>query len=218
MEGPMDEFPGYVGVGGSQKPVLHVGALTWRTNPILPFSVAGAPVEENHTCWGIPHAAEVLHLLRSEGVPVATCWTVLEAACHLMVIALTPDWHERTSQGAPEMCERIGKTVFASKAGFGIPKLLVVEDDFDVTDVTQVMWAFARPFSAEDEPQNTLPVFLDAGEKAGFKTTKVAHNALLADRFPIGERPVRSDLEHAWPADIRTQVISRWADYGYGRP
>jgi 4-hydroxy-3-polyprenylbenzoate decarboxylase len=149
MEGPMDEFPGYVGVGGSQKPVLHVGALTWRTNPILPFSVAGAPVEENHTCWGIPHAAEVLHLLRSEGVPVATCWTVLEAACHLMVIALTPDWHERTSQGAPEMCERIGKTVFASKAGFGIPKLLVVEDDFDVTDVTQVMWAFARPFSAE---------------------------------------------------------------------
>lgn len=190
--------------------------MTWRSDPILPFSVAGAPVEENH-------AVEVLHLLRKEGVPVSTCWTVLEAACHLMVIALKPDWHETSGVGAPAICERIGRTVFASKAGFGIPKLLVVEDDFDVTDVAQVMWAFAsraHPSQGEvylaDEPQNALPVFLGEGEKAAFKTTKVAHNALLADRFPIDERPVRSDLEHAWPADLRANVIARWADLGYG--
>ena len=27
MEGPMDEYPGYVGHGGSSKPVLHVSAI-----------------------------------------------------------------------------------------------------------------------------------------------------------------------------------------------
>lgn len=223
MEGPMDEFPGYIGARGSEKPVLHVQAMTWRTDPILPFSVAGAPVEENHTCWGIPHAAEVLHLLRAQGLPVSTCWTVLESACHLMVIALRPDWHEASGVSASEMCDRVGKIVFASKPGFGIPKLLVVEDDFDVTDVAQVMWAFAsraHPSQGEvtfaDEPQNNLPVFLAAAEKAAFKTTKVAHNALLADRFPVDERPVRSDLDHAWPADLRAKVIARWAELGYG--
>lgn len=59
MEGPMDEYPGYVGDAGSQKPVLVVSAITHRDRPILPFSTAGAPVDENHTGWGLPHAAEI---------------------------------------------------------------------------------------------------------------------------------------------------------------
>ena len=223
MEGPMDEFPGYVGAHGSEKPVLHVEAMTWRNDPILPFSVAGAPVEENHTAWGMPHAAEALHLLRSEGLPVSTCWTVLEAACHLMVIALKPDWYETTGLKAPEIARRIGAIIFASKAGFGIPKLMVVEDDFDVTDPAEVLWAFAsraHPSEGEvyfpDAPQNALPVFLGRAEKAAFKTTKVVHNALLADRFPASERPVRSDLIHGWPGAVRDRVLERWHAYGYG--
>ncbi|CCD97728.1 UbiD family decarboxylase [Bradyrhizobium sp. STM 3809] len=222
MEGPMDEFPGYVGAGRSAKPVLTVTAMTFRNDPILPFSVAGAPVEENHTCWGLPHAAEVLHLLRSAGLPVSMCWTVLESANHLMLVALRPDWHEATGLESPEIGKRIGELIFASKAGFGLPKLLLVEDDFDVTDVAQVMWAFtsrAHPSHGEiyfpDEAVNALPVFLSKSEKAVFKTTKVLHNALLADRFDAADRPIRSDLEHGWPADVRAKVLGRWHSYGY---
>jgi len=222
MEGPMDEFPGYVGASGSPKPVLTVEAMTFRNDPILPFSVAGAPVEENHTCWGLPHAAEVLHLLRSDGLPVTMCWTVLESACHMMVIALDPAWHETTGLDSPDIARRIGTRVFPSKAGFGIPKLLLVEDDFDVTDVAQVLWAFAsraHPSHGEvyfpDEATNALPVFLSATEKSTFTTTKVVHNALLADRFPVGKRPIRSDLEHGWPKEISAGVLARWQEYGF---
>jgi 4-hydroxy-3-polyprenylbenzoate decarboxylase len=49
MGGPMDEYPGYAGDKGSPKPVLRVSAITHRHQPIFPFSVAGAPVGENHT-------------------------------------------------------------------------------------------------------------------------------------------------------------------------
>jgi 4-hydroxy-3-polyprenylbenzoate decarboxylase len=222
MEGPMDEFPGYVGAGGSLKPVLTVSAMTFRNDPILPFSVAGAPVEENHTCWGLPHAAEVLHLLRKAGFPVSICWTVLEAANHLLLIALTPDWHEASGMSSHEIALKIGELVFASKAGFGLPKILLVEDDFDVTDVSQVMWAFAsraHPSHGEiyfpDEAMNSLPVFLSPSEKSVFKTTKVVHNALLADRFAKADRPVRSDLVHGWPREVSDRVISKWRTYGY---
>ena len=222
MEGPMDEYPGYVGSGGTPKPVLTVEAMTFRHQPILPFSVAGAPVDENHTGWGIPHAAEVLFLLRNEGLPVSTCWTVLEAACHLMLIALKPDWHEQTGLSSPEICERIGKIVFASKPGFGIPKLLIAEDDFDTTDAAEIVWAFAsraHPSHGEiyfkNEAQNALPVFLDPDEKFAFRTTKVAHNALLADRYPKDKRPVRSDFAHGWPQSIQDKVLSRWTAYGF---
>jgi 4-hydroxy-3-polyprenylbenzoate decarboxylase len=222
MEGPMDEFPGYVGDKGSPKPVLTVSAMTWRTEPIYPFAVAGAPVDENHTCWGMPHAAEVMFLLKKAGLPVSIAWMVLESANHLLVVGLDPAWFELTGRPSPDIAKEIGERVFASKAGFGIPKILLVEDDFDVTDAAQVMWAFtsrAHPSHGEiyfpDEPQNALPIFLGTSEKSAFKTTKVVHNGLLADRFPVGKRPVRSDLEHGWPRDVRDRVLARWREYGH---
>jgi 4-hydroxy-3-polyprenylbenzoate decarboxylase len=222
LEGPMDEFPGYTGVGASPKPVLTVDAMTFRTNPILPFSVAGAPVDENHTGWGIPHAAEVLHLLKSAGLPVNICWTVLESACHLFVVALASDWHEKTKLTSDQISREIGEVVFASKAGFGIPKILLVEDDIDVTNIAELTWAFAsrsHPSHSEvyfrGEAQNILPVFLDQAEKFSFKATKIIHNALLADRFPAHERPRRSDLQNGWPAETGDRVRKRWAEYGY---
>jgi UbiD family decarboxylase len=222
MEGPMDEYPGYVGVGGSPKPVLNVTAVTYRNNPIFPFSTAGIPVDENHTGWGIPHSAEVLHLLRNAGLPVEMAWMVLESACHLMVVAVSKDWHEKTKVSSAALCEKVGQIVFSSKAGFGIPKILLVENDFDVTNLDEVVWAFAsraHPSHGEvyfkDEAYNILPVFLDPNEKMTFKVTKVIHNALLADRFKPSERPLRSDLENAWPASVREKVLDNWRSYGF---
>ncbi|MBX6329766.1 MAG: hypothetical protein IRY89_14450 [Pseudolabrys sp.] len=84
------------------------------------------------------------------------------------------------------------------------------------------VWAFAsraHPSHGEiyfnNEAQNILPVFLDPNEKFAFRVTKVIHNCLMADRFPPSERPVRSDLEHGWPAHIRQRVFEQWSSYGY---
>ena len=222
MEGPMDEYPGYVGHDGSPKPVLHVTAITFRENPILPFSVAGAPVDENHTGWGIPHAAEILYLLQNSGLPISGCWMVLESACHWLVIAAEPDWPERSGLDSKGLANRIGEVVFQSKPGFGVAKILLIENDIDITDVGQVVWAFAsraHPAHGEiyfkNEAQNILPVFLDQNEKFSFIVTKVIHNCLLADRHPPTERPKRSDLEYGWPAEVRQRVLENWQEYGY---
>ena len=102
-------------------------------------------------------------------------------------------------------------------------KILLLEHDFDVTDVAQVVWAFAsraHPAHGEiyfkNEAQNILPVFLDPNEKFSFRVTKVIHNCLLADRYPDEKRPLRSDLEHGWPDQIRSRVLENWNAYGYG--
>lgn len=222
MEGPMDEYPGYVGHDGAPKPVLRVSAITFRHNPILPFSVAGAPVDENHTGWGLPHAAEIHHLLQMQELPVAACWMVLESACHWLVVAAESNWHERLKVDSPEFANRIGEIVFHSKPGFGVAKILLIENDIDITDAAQVVWAFAsraHPSHGEiyfkNEAQNILPVFLDPNEKFSFRVTKVIYNCLLADRFAPEQRPVRSDLEHGWPADVRRRVLEGWHAYGY---
>ena len=222
-EGPMGEYPGYLDTSAARpKPVLQVSAVTWRTQAILPVVAAGPPVEEDHTGWGIPHAAMTLRDLKAAGLPVTGAWMVLESACHWMLVAVSSDWHEATGLASRDLARRIGETLFATKTGFGIPKVLLVEDDFDFTDVGQVVWAFAsraHPHHGEVEfpgqAQNNLPVFLDPGEKFSYHTTKVVHNCLLADRYAQGERPVAADLAHGWPEDVTRRVIENWGSYGY---
>jgi UbiD family decarboxylase len=143
-KGPIGEYPGYLDTSAAKsKPVLQISAVTWRTQPILPVVAAGPPVEEDHTGWGLPHAAMTLRDLKAAGLPVTGAWMVLESACHWMLVAVSPDWHEATGLASRDLARRIGETLFATKTGFGIPKVLLVEDDFDFTDVGQVVWAFA---------------------------------------------------------------------------
>jgi 4-hydroxy-3-polyprenylbenzoate decarboxylase len=222
-EGPMGEYPGYLDVStGKPKPVLHVSAVTFRNQPILPVVAAGPPVEEDHTGWGLPHASVCLHDLRAAGLPISGAWMVLESAGHWMVIAVAPDWHESSGLASQELAQKIGEKIFSTKTGFGIPKIILVEDDFDFTDVGHLVWAFAsraHPHHGEiyfeGRAQNNLPVFLDPDEKFKYHTTKVVHNCLLADRFAPHERPIAASLEHGWPRQMAEQVERRWNEYGY---
>jgi len=222
-EGPMGEYPGYLDRShGTPKPVLHVSAVTYRTNPILPVVAAGPPVEEDHTGWGLPHAAMCLADMRKAGLPVACAWMVLESACHWLLVAVHADWHASFPGSSKDLAQKIGEVLFSTKTGFGIPKVILVEDDFDFTDVGQVVWAFAsraHPHHGEiyfeNLPQNNLPVFLDPNEKFSYHASKVIHNCLLADRYSDAERPVPADLKHGWPKDIQQRVLSNWKAYGY---
>jgi 4-hydroxy-3-polyprenylbenzoate decarboxylase len=222
-EGPMGEYPGYLDKSqGKPKPVLHVSAVTYRNNPILPVVAAGPPVEEDHTGWGLPHAAMCLSDLRKAGLPVAAAWMVLESANHWMLVAMEPDWHEKTQLASQDLAKKIGDVLFPTKTGFGVPKVILVEDDFDFTDVGQVVWAFAsraHPHHGEiyfpGQAQNNLPVFLDPDEKFTYHATKVIHNCLLADRFSKEDRPVAADLQHGWPPEVRERVLKNWNKFGY---
>ncbi|WP_042420604.1 UbiD family decarboxylase [Streptacidiphilus anmyonensis] len=223
-EGPMGEYPGYLDRGShSPKPVLHVTAVTYRDDAILPVAVAGAPVEEDHTGWGLPHAAEMTHVLREAGLPVSACWGVLESAAHWWVVALKPSWHEESGLDSKAMTQRVGEVVFgAGKLAFGVPKLVLVEHDFDIADPGQIIWAFASRSHPEHgeahfpgQPQNIIPVYLDEHERLSYHATKVVYNCLLADRFPVDERPVASDFAHNWSSELQQHVLDNWEAYGF---
>jgi 4-hydroxy-3-polyprenylbenzoate decarboxylase len=160
--------------------------------------------------------------LRKAGLPVTGAWMVLESACHWMLVAVAPNWHETTGLASSELGRKIGEVLFPTKTGFGVPKVLLVEDDFDFTDVGKVVWAFAsraHPLHGEiafpQQAQNNLPVFLDDSEKFTYHATKVIHNCLLADRFPQGSRPIAADLERGWPPEIVRRVRENWTSYGF---
>jgi UbiD family decarboxylase len=221
-EGPMNEYPGYNAFEASPKPVLHVTAITYRDGAILPVVAAGPPVEEDHTGTGTMHAAEILYQLRAAGLPVSSCWFSYESALHWLIVAARPDWHETLAVDSRAFARRVGDIVFAGKAGFGVPKVLLVEDDIDITDVNHVVWAFAtraHPTHSEiyfpDKPTAALSVYLDPNETHTYRAGKVIHNALLADRFSPTTRPTEGTLTNGWPPDIHHRVLTNWHHYGY---
>jgi 4-hydroxy-3-polyprenylbenzoate decarboxylase len=225
-EGPMGEYAGYLWTGqSSPKPVYHVTAMTYRTDPILPISVAGEPVEENHTAWGVPNAAEIVYTLRQAGFPVAMAWSPFESANHWYVIAMERNWRQLMSNTrSTELCHQIGEVLFKTKAGMGTPKYIVVNDDVDITNTKEVVWAFATrnyPGSKgeiifNDESTNPLVAFLQQNEKMSMHTTKVIYNCLPPDEWG-DQLPERSSFKGAYPEALQDKVLENWQAYGFTR-
>jgi 3-polyprenyl-4-hydroxybenzoate decarboxylase len=191
---------------------------------ILPVVAAGPPVEEDHMMIGVTGAAETLYELRKAGLPIAHAWYNFEALPHWLTIAVRSDWHEGTGLASHELIERIADVLFHGKWTLNIPKTLVVEDDVDVTDVGDAVWAFAtrsHPDVARGEfhfppsVADALAVYLTPEEQNGMKAGKVIYNCLLADLYPSGKRPAKANLAHGWPKEIQQRVLDNWHRYGY---
>lgn len=222
QEGPMNEYPGYIANEASPKPVFHISAITYRDNAILPVVAAGPPAEEDHTVTGAMHAAEILYELRRAELPISSCWFSFESALHWLIVAARSDWHERLGVDSAVFARRIADVIFQGKPGFGVPKILLVEDDVDITNVDEVVWAFstrAHPAHGEiyfpDQANVALYVYLDEKEKRTYRGTKVIHNCLLADCCSNGARPRKGSFENGWPAELQQKVLTSWKRYGY---
>ena len=97
-----------------------------------------------------------------------------------------------------------------------------VNDDIDVTNLREVVWAFATrnyPGAAGEvvfasEATNPLVAFLRNAEKSSMHTTKVVYNCLPPDEW--GDAlPERSSFAGAYPPDLQRRVLDNWAAYGF---
>ncbi len=206
----------------SNKPVYHVTAMTFRNAPILPVVVAGEPVEEDHTAWGIPNAAEVLYALRQADLPVSMAWIPLEAANHWAVVTVPRNWRDQSGLDTASLCQRIGECLFQKHVGSGMVKVLVMEDDIDPTNTNEVVWAFAtrsHPGTSEHvfakSATGALSVYLDDQEKKTMTSTKAVYNCLTRDEWTHGNQPSRTSLRRGYPPYIVERVLSNWNAYGY---
>ncbi|MBR7839278.1 UbiD family decarboxylase [Actinospica durhamensis] len=221
-EGPMNEFPGYNATEASPKALFKVTAITYRDDAIQAVVAAGPPVEEDHTIIGTTSAAEILYLLRQAGLPASSAWYAYEAAVHWLILSVRQDWHETLGISSAELIEKIAGIIFTGKPSVNAPKILLVEDDVDITDLSEVVWAFATrshpergEFHFPHKLSMQLAVYLSEEESHTYSAGKVIYNCLLADLYPAGRRPVKGSFQNGWPAEIQTRVLENWEKYGY---
>lgn len=222
LEGPMNEFPGYNATDASPKALFRVSAITYRDGATQAVVAAGPPVEEDHTVIGTTSAAEILYLLREAGLPISSAWYNFEAAVHWLSLAVRQDWHASTGLSSAELIDRIAEVIFAGKPAVNAPKILVMEDDVDITDLSQVVWAFSTrshpergEFHFPHKLSMQLAVYLSPEESHTFMAGKVIYNCLLADLYPDGARPIKGSFENGWPVEIQRRVLANWHEYGF---
>jgi UbiD family decarboxylase len=139
-EGPMGEFAGNIGEANPE-PVFHVTAITHSNNPKLPVVSAGVPVEDTQTCCGFMYSALILAELRKHGFPAASCFGVLESSIHWFVV--TVEKRNHTVESALELTRQAKNIIFDSKPGVDIPKVILLDDDIDPSNLNKVTWAYA---------------------------------------------------------------------------
>ena len=220
-EGPMGEYSGYLSPqGGMPSPVFRVSAITYRDRPILPVVAAGEPVEENHTCWGLTVSAQLLWELRQAGFPVTTCFCPFESAAHWLVVTVPAS---ACAGGTGDTLAReLGRVLFRSRSGSFIPKVILVGDDIDPSNLDELVWAFATRNHPErgcvlfpDEKVLPLLAFLGADERKIARGAKVIYNCLPAADGPAEQAAKRSSFRYLWPKEIQEKVIANWKRYGF---
>ncbi|MFE3145502.1 UbiD family decarboxylase [Streptomyces sp. NPDC059218] len=221
-EGPMGEYHGYAFAESKPQPVFHVEAMTFRDDPILPICVAGLPPEENHTIWGTMISAVGLDLLRAAGLPVDLAWCSYEAATCWIVVSIDIRRLARSGMNEKELADAVAEVLFGSHTGWLVPKVLLVADDIDITDIDQVVWAMATrhhpgtgTYCYPQAPGIPMVPYLTPEEVRTGRGGKSVTSCLLPEQFEGVTKGVTASFRHSFPDRVRSRVEENWTAYGF---
>ncbi|MFJ8932171.1 UbiD family decarboxylase [Streptomyces sp. NPDC102364] len=221
-EGPMGEYHGYSFAESKPQPVFHVETVTHRDEPILPVCVAGLPPEENHTIWGTMISATSLDLLRSSGLPVSMAWCSYEAATCWIAVSVDIGRLAGMRMSERQLADAVAEVLFGSHTGWLVPKVILVADDIDVTDIDQLVWAMAtryHPGTGEyvypEAPGIPMVPYLTPEEVRTGRGGKAVISCLLPAQL-AGDTPgITASFRNSFPEDVRRRVVEKWSEYGF---
>src|SRR5216117_2861581 len=136
VEGPFGEWTGYYASGERAEPVFRVEAIYHRNDPIILGVPPNKPPYEPHRYREYLRSALLLRELKAAGVPGVTdahCFGV--GGCRLLnAVSIEQRYagHARQTGHVAAMC-RVG--AYLGRI------VIVVDEDIDVTDLNDVMWA-----------------------------------------------------------------------------
>jgi UbiD family decarboxylase len=136
LEGPFGEWTGYYASASRQEPVFDVKAIYHRHDPILLGCPPEKPPYEAHRFQQYLRSANLRREIQAAGVPdVVAAWTHSVGGCRLFnVVSIKQRYpgHARQAGHVAAMCRQgayLGRIV------------VVVDEDIDVTDLQEVVWA-----------------------------------------------------------------------------
>lgn len=135
-EGPFGEWPGYYGSGEREEPIVSVSAVYYRNDPIIfgvpPVRPPYMMIAEVRTAARIWDEMEGAGLTGIQGVNMLPAGGVRL----LQVVAI--------QQQYPGHAKQVGRVAAQSRTGGYLGRFtIVVEDDINIFDTDEVLWAVA---------------------------------------------------------------------------
>ena len=203
-EGPFGEFTGYYGGHRAPRPVIRVKAITHRDRPILHAVYEGQPPSGSAIIVAVPREAELLRQISLPGVKRAHMTRGGGGALHAVLSV------DKPYEGFGKY---VGLAVLGTTAGRSVKQVIVVDDDIDPADSTQVEWAIATRV----QPHRDIEIFselpgiildpsLERSEQRPLLTSKMIIDATRYDAREFAPVCLPS-------ADAMAKVEREWSRY-----
>jgi 2,5-furandicarboxylate decarboxylase 1 len=212
-EGPFGEYPRYY-TGSGKQPVFKVTAITTRRNPIY-VDVFNAH-DEHLAIGGLARMGFLLNRVRDVSPGVTGLHLPLSGSArnHAYVSM------KKRADGEPHL------VAFALMAYSQATKhVFIVDDDIDVTNESDVLWALATRFQADKDLvtiRNSIgshlnpPTYAYKRDEKGTLETKLIFDctrSLSGREFPPATRVPPSVKERFSSNDYAAPLTSRWESY-----
>lgn len=135
-EGPFGEFSGYYASGTRDEPFIEVEAVYYRNNPVLLGVPPAKPPYDADKGREYFQSAGLMQELKDQGIRGISCaWCFGLGGCRMLVaVGINQQYFGHSRQ--------VGHAAYVSRVANIHGKLVVVvDDDIDVTDLKDVMWA-----------------------------------------------------------------------------
>ena len=162
-EGPFGEWPGYYASGTIDRPVVKISAIYHRDDPII---TGDPPLKTylNTDMYKYVRSANIWSSMERAGIPeVRGVWFPRQGR-FVVVVAI--------KQRYPGHPRQIGHGVLATRDGGRDTRMvIVVDDDIDITNFNEVMWAVATRWDPKRQseivqvPASDLNPTLTAAER-----------------------------------------------------
>ncbi|HSR09811.1 MAG TPA: UbiD family decarboxylase domain-containing protein, partial [Thermodesulfobacteriota bacterium] len=197
-EGPFGEFTGYSSLRSTQN-VFVAHTLCHRKNPMYQSICAGLSAEHN-TLLALPREADLIQQL-SRTIPGLKAVNVPLSGCGLFHAYISM---KRTAEGQ-------GKQAILTALGLDhcLKLVVVVDDDVDVFNESEVMWAVSTRFQAEADlvvVPGAMGVILDPSASDQGVTSRMGIDATK----PLREKAIRLRV----PEEARRKALRLISNLG----
>jgi 2,5-furandicarboxylate decarboxylase 1 len=199
VEGPFGEFTGYLGPA-DQRPVIEVTAITHRKDPLYLCTYEGYPPTEDHTMHSLTKSAELYQQIKQSTAPtLKDLYFPLGGCSAFHVVASLKK--ERAGQAKNVILDILRSALIKS--------CVVVDEDIDIRDSTQVEWAIAT----RARPDQDIVVVSDI---AGPHLDPLQHDGGASSKYGIDATiPFGMDFPSKVETDEETRglVAASWDEY-----
>jgi UbiD family decarboxylase len=204
-EGPFGEWPGYYASGTIDRPVVKISAIYHRDNPII---TGDPPLKTylNTDMYKYVRAANIWSSMERAGIPdVRGVWFPRQGR-FVVTVAIRQRYAGHARQ--------VGHGVLATRDGGRDTRLIiVVDEDIDITNFNEVMWAVATRWDPRRQseivsvPASDLNPTLTAAERAAGEM--VSSCQIIDACRPFASKDQFPEVSGVSP-EYKAKILQQW--------